>query len=420
MSRAPLVLALMGAAAFGSFSAVAKADVIEEQRFRVSGFATLGAVKSGDEDLGLTQGLYQEGLFDGDWSFKSNSNLGLQLDANINDRLSAAIQLVGKSRVDNGLKESFEWAFLRYRASQSFTIRAGRVGPNNFMLSDYRNLGFAYLWVRPPTEFYNILSFDFLDGFDIAYSTEAGSGTFRGNIQLGKTANTFQRSDNLLYEVKIKPIISTTLAWESEVWQAQISAVMIEFDSDEYVPGTEELANGLEDASAIWPEAETYRKNLESDGKRAKYYSIGVSYTPINWQVQSEISYIDTGVDPYGSYRGGYLSVGRHIGPATVYAMWAKAERGEDRTLIPALPPTLQPILGELQAGTQYLYDALQVDQYTYTLGLRWNILYNLAAKAQWDHTKVDAYSGGFWDQRVIPTEDKTINTFTINLNYVF
>ncbi|MBA55838.1 MAG: hypothetical protein CMK89_15385 [Pseudomonadales bacterium] len=406
----------------GTLCSVSTADVIDEQRFHVSGFATLGAVKGGDEDLGFIQGLYQEGVFDGDWSFKSNSNLGLQLDAAYNDRLSATLQLVARDRVENNLENSVDWAFLRYRATQSITFRAGRLGPNNYMLSDYRNIGFAYLWVRPPTEFYNILSFDHLDGLDIAYSTSAGTGTFRGSLQVGKTSSTFQRADTL-YDVKIKPILSGTLVWENDEWQAQFSAATIEFDGDKYLPGTELLAEALEAASLLWPEAEAYRRGLESEGKRSKYYSLGLAYTPINWQIQSEISYINTGVDHYGTYRNGYLSIGRHIGPSTLYVMWAQAERGEDRTLVPP-PPTVglpwQPLLDSLQAGTQYLYDALQVDQHTSTLGIRWNIFYNLAAKAQWDYTRVDAYSGGFWDQRVIPTDDKSISTFTINLNYVF
>ena len=422
MSRNPFFAFLIVAAISGSVCTASAADAIEEQRFRVSGFATLGAVKSGDEDLGFTQGLYQEGVFDGDWSLKSNSNIGLQLDATINDRLSAAVQLVGKTRVENNLENSIEWAFLRYRASQSITFRAGRLGPNNYMLSDYRNIGFAYLWVRPPTEFYSILSFDHLDGLDVAYTTAAGSGTFRGGLQLGKTSSTFQRADEL-YDVKINPLVSATLVWENDVWQALISAAMIEFDSDKYVPGTEQLAEAMEAVSALWPDSETYRKSLESAGKRSKYYSLSWSYSPEEWQVQSEISYFDTGVDPYGTYRTGYLSVGRHIGPSTVYVMWAKADRGEDRTLIEP-PPTVglpwQPLLDGIYAGTQYLYDALQVDQNTTTLGVRWNILYNLAAKAQWDHTRVNAYGSGFWDQRTIPADDRTIDTFTINLNYVF
>ena len=73
-----------------------------------------------------------------------------------------------------------------------------------------------------------------------------------------------------------------------------------------------------------------------------------------------------------------------------------------------------------MQYWVESLTHSLHVDQRTTSLGLRWNILYNLAAKAQLDHTRVGPYGAGFWDQKAFPTKDTTINTFTINLNYVF
>ncbi len=422
MLRNSFFITLICACLSGGLSTYSSAEVVQEQRIRVSGFTTLGLVNSSDDDIGFLQNLNQEGVFDDDWSLKSNSNLGLQLDATLNDKFSATVQLVGKDRAENGLEESLDWAFLRYRVLQSTTIRIGRVGPNNFMLSDYRNIGFAYLWVRPPTEFYSILSFDHLDGMDVVYSTVVGSGTLTGTIQLGKTASTFERNSEA-YDVKLNPAFSGSLAWENNFWQTRFSIALVEFDSEKYIPGTEDLALALEGVSALWPEAEDYRKKLESDGKRSEYYSLGVAYTPEKWQIQSEISYIDTAVDPYGTIRTGYLSVGRHIAQSTVYLMWAKAKRGEGRTTISA-PPTVglpwQPLLDGVQQATQYLYDAFQVDQQTASLGVRWNILYNLAAKAQWDHSRVEAYGAGFWEQKAPPTKDKTVNTYTINLNYVF
>ncbi|MEE2729293.1 MAG: hypothetical protein VYA55_00650 [Pseudomonadota bacterium] len=422
MSRNRSFITLICSLTLASVPALSLADTIEQQHFRISGFGTLGAVKSGDDILGFTQGLYQEGVFDGDWSYKSNSNLGLQLDATFNNRLSATFQLVAKERVENGLEESLEWAFLRFRATQSVTLRAGRLGPSNFMLSDYRNIGFAYLWVRPPTEFYNILSFDYIDGMDVAYSTPLGTGTASAKFQVGKTSSTFARSDNR-YDVNINPIYLGTLVWENDLWQTQASVALIEFDSDKYVAGTKELAQLLEGLGGLWPASESYLEGMKSDGRHTRYYSFGIAYTPENWQIQSEMSYIDTNVELYGSLRTGYLSVGRHIGPTTAYVMLAKAERGEDRKTIepaPTVGPPLQPLLDVLQVNTQYVYDATQVNQQSASLGLRWNILYNLAAKTQWDRTWVEAYGGGFWDQKAIPTEDTTIDTFTINLNYVF
>ena len=50
------------------------AEEISQKQLRFSGFTTLGLVKGGNEILGFTQDLNREGVFDGDWSAKNNSN----------------------------------------------------------------------------------------------------------------------------------------------------------------------------------------------------------------------------------------------------------------------------------------------------------------------------------------------------------
>ena len=103
--------------------------------------------------------------------------------------------------------------------------------------------------------------------------------------------------------------------------------------------------------------------------------------------------------------------------------MLAKAIRSKNNGF-PSPAPTVglpwQPVLDGIEYGMEYLTNSLHVDQQTLSLGLRWNILHNLAAKGQWDHSQVDAYGAGFWDQKEVPKKDKTVNTYTLNLNYVF
>lgn len=58
--------------------------------------------------------------------------------------------MVGRDRLDNTFENSVEWAFLKGRLFPKLIVRAGRLGVDVFMLSEYRNIGFAYPWVRPP------------------------------------------------------------------------------------------------------------------------------------------------------------------------------------------------------------------------------------------------------------------------------
>lgn len=69
MSRISHQGALFFGLLFTGLSGVCLADTVDEQRIRVSGFATLGVVSSSDQDIGFVQNLNQEGVFEGDWSF---------------------------------------------------------------------------------------------------------------------------------------------------------------------------------------------------------------------------------------------------------------------------------------------------------------------------------------------------------------
>jgi hypothetical protein len=388
---------------------------IANERFKLRGFTTIGAVKGGDEYLGFREELSRAGTFDGDWSAKAGSILGLQLDAKISQKFSSAVQVVAKDRIEHSLSEAVEWAYLRYRLNPSITLRAGRIGTDIFMLSDHRNIGFAYLWVRPPGEFYSILSFHHFDGADITYITPLGSGSFMGKFQYGKTKNTFTSSGDI-YDFKLNPGISASLGWENELWSTRVSVASVKVDSQKYIPRTELLAQNLLAVSTFWPEAEQQAQDLEAEGLTNIYYAIGLSFTPQNWHIQSEVGHIDSEIAAYGSLLSGYLSVGRELGPTTVYGILAKAKKSDSRHHIGDAPPGLEP----LQTALQALYHRTQINQQTASLGIRWNIRYDVAIKAQWDHTEVSAYGASLWDQRTTITEDRSLNTYTINLNYVF
>ena len=187
------------------------AEVVGQKHFRFSGFATLGLTKGGDEDLGFHRDLDQEGLYDGDWSVSADSLLGVQMDVVVNDQFGGAVQM----------ENSVEWAFLRYRFNPDWTVRAGRIGFDLFLLSDYRNVGFAYLWTRPPVEFYAPLTFTSFDGADLTWSTYAAGGMFRAKISAGNTDSTLNILDNQV-NFEVHDIMTAAFSWQI---QSEISRI---------------------------------------------------------------------------------------------------------------------------------------------------------------------------------------------------
>ena len=401
------------------------AEVVGQKHFRFSGFATLGLTKGGDEDLGFHRDLDQEGLYDGDWSVSADSLLGVQMDVVVNDQFGGAVQMVGKDRVEDSLENSVEWAFLRYRFNPDWTVRAGRIGFDLFLLSDYRNVGFAYLWTRPPVEFYAPLTFTSFDGADLTWSTYAAGGMFRAKISAGNTDSTLNILDNQV-NFEVHDIMTAAFSWESERWQFKLSAVDTKVGAQgQYFPGSEPLAKNLQLALPIWPELVSVQDDIYLSNPHIYYYIFGVAYTRKPWQIQSEISRIDPRVNLYPETVQGYISAGYQVNSLTPYFMVARSESLGEARLVPEPPvipsaPELAAPLAALQQGVQAIYDSLSSDQTTLTAGLRWDIRYDLALKVQLDHSRVGQRGLSLWEVRSAPMADKKINTFSINLNCIF
>lgn len=405
-------------------TAHAAEPALGSDKVRFSGFATVGAVWGGNDVLGFRRDIPQEGVFDNEMSTSIDSILGLQLDARINDQLGGAVQLVIKDRLDDSFEDNVAWAFLRYRFNPDWTLRVGRIGLDVYLLSEYRNLGFSYLWVRPPLEFYAPVASDSFDGADLTWSVPMGEGQFRAKLFGGRLQNDFFVENPV--ELTLEPVLGMTLSWESDRWQLRMSVTHNQMDDGQYYfPGLEDLATALEASEPLWPEAPSLVDKLVVESAEINYYSVGAAYSSAPWQIQAEVSYLDSAVDIFPTLLSSYISVGRQVGPVTLYTLLSDANLRSDRIIVPAPPdypmmPVESAQLDLLAAATQYLFDGANIDQSTFSLGARWDVRYDMALKFQWDRSWVDRYGTSLWDQRGLPSDDQTLDTYTINLNVIF
>lgn len=385
-------------------------------RFRVSGFGTLGVVTGGDEDLGFQRDWSRgnSAVFDGDWSIEQDSLLGLQLDARVTDNLKGAIQLVGRDRPDNSLEDSLEWAFLSYHLSPGTTVRGGRMGVDLFMLSEYRNVGFSYLWARPPVEFYGPIAFDNFDGMDITHTLPVLDGDLRLKV-FGGVSN-----DNPIVgrdgesSLDLRPLYGTSVIWENNTWQARGSFAIGRLDSssDALQPVQDYL---LLASQTGWLEASSIAGDLELSDRNTYYYAAGIAYDNAPWQVQSEISYVNSEYEFFLPTINTYVSTAYQIEPVTLYVLASMIKTTEDSSTIHSAPPQWIP----LQESIQEIKDSNSSDQTTLSFGLRWDIRYDLALKLQWDHHWVEHVSSVWFDKTGVE-EERTLDTFSLNLNFIF
>ncbi len=216
-------------------------------------------------------------------------------------------------------------------------------------------------------------------------------------------------------------MFGTNLTWETEHWTTRVVYQQTKFASsiatiDPLVQGLSALPPGL------WPEASELAGELDAENKSMRYYGLGVSYDNSPWVTQAELGYIDSGYEAaFPDLFTAYLSVGHRFDSVTLFGVGAIAKNTGDTLVVPTEPSMgTIPILTGLEQGLQAFADTTGIDQHTFSLGMRWDLRHDLALKAQWDRTWVKALGGALWDQKEPNRDDRTIDTFSINLNFVF
>jgi hypothetical protein len=128
---------------------------------------------------------------DNQGGFKNDTVLGLQIQKQVNDSTTATGQLV--SRGSDEYATEAAWAFVTYAANDDLDLRMGRLRIPFFQYSDFLEVGYAFNWVRPPSEVYRV-PFSSLDGVDLTQRFSSGSidgsvqvyyGRFQGDFNTG-------------------------------------------------------------------------------------------------------------------------------------------------------------------------------------------------------------------------------------------
>ncbi|WP_019676140.1 porin [Arsukibacterium perlucidum] len=123
-------------------------------------------------------GIYQSN--DG-WSIQEESRIGAQLNVNFTDRLSLVTQVMARA-VDSEL--SLEWAYLSYDLTDKLTLQAGRKRIPLYFYSEFQDVGFAYIWLRPPQTLYGWEASNY-NGANLRYTENFSDWSMTANIYAG-------------------------------------------------------------------------------------------------------------------------------------------------------------------------------------------------------------------------------------------
>lgn len=403
---------------------VASAYAETREHIKISGFGNLSAIHSGTENLGFTYDLTKEGVFD-EWSWKKGSAIGLQLNAGLSEEFDLVVQGVLQDRLDNDLNNSITWAFLRYKlSSPRVSIRLGRIAPPIYMLSEYRNVGFAYLWTKPITDFYANIPVTSLNGGDITYTTPFGEGVIEVKLFGGQSEISINTIDSF-NNVKLSPLIGTKLSYDSNDWVLSASASTAKVDNGN--PADLLIASTSADPSIflVWPSLESTLKDFEFENTRFYYYSMGAAYESSDWHLQSELSYTDADWPFFPDLISGYASVGKTVDALTFYGFASKAKSVGTFYALQAPDPQflLNPQINGVYQLIQQNLDARVIDQETFGIGMRYYIGPQISLKGQIERTWLNDDRFGAWSinkQGLSAPVPDHIDSVSISLSFVF
>jgi hypothetical protein len=151
---------------------------------KVSGFGTAALTWTDTDDVQFARPNQASGVGKSPRT-GVDSNLGLQVDAKINEWFSVTGQGLVRKNGEDDYGADAMLAFAKFKVSDAVSIRAGRVPLAVFMVSDYRNVGYANTMIRPSQEVYSQVPMDSLDGVDLDWHHEIGSATLTTQVGYG-------------------------------------------------------------------------------------------------------------------------------------------------------------------------------------------------------------------------------------------
>ncbi|MCX9154723.1 hypothetical protein OPU71_01135 [Niveibacterium sp. 24ML] len=349
-----------------------------EQPWRLGGFGTLGGAWSSVDTYEFRRDATQAptGVSGGAGSASVDSRLGLQLNYRLSPEWEAVAQGLVRYRYDASWRPELSWGFLSYTPDAALSLRAGRLGLDIYPLSDSANVGYSYLTVRPPPDYYGGIPMQSFDGADISYTWPLGADVVRAKAYLGAARGKAPADpQGGVFVLDGSPIAGAYLEYLSERWTARLGYSRIEVAEELPFPEVFELLRhgGIPGGPAL-------AEQLAVKDKRYGYWAAALGYQDGPLQTQFAGSVFSSDSYSLPDYYAGFAQIGYRLGAFTPYG-YISAAHSPDAPPASGLPPW--PVLAPLEDAVARMIESNMNDVRSYALGVRWDFAQNFALKAQ-------------------------------------
>lgn len=369
----------------------------------VSGFGTAALTTSNSDDAEFARPNQVSGV-------KRNvgtgvdSNFGVQATAKFNERFSATAQGLVRKNATDQFGGELAWAFGKIKVTDQLDVRVGRVGLPVYMISDYRNVGYANTMLRPPVEMYSQVPVESLDGVDAIYQNSFGDTTLTAQFGVGRT-NTDNKGG---YTAHFRDLTALNLVAENGPFTFRFGRVDTKFS-----------VNDLASLNTLVGTLRQFGFSSQADQLQVKdtkgsFTSLGFGMDWKNIVLQAEYGKRKTSSLTVADTTSWYTMAGYRIGKFLPYVNHASARQDSPRTVagLPMAGPFIPLTLGANALASQA---PLQTSN---SIGLRWDFYKSAALKLQFDRYSPENGPGTFVNAK--PNFTGPVNVFAAAIDFVF
>ncbi len=329
----------------------ATSTVTADDRISISGFMSAVGGQTLDDGERFLANYPNVGEYGDEITFDAETRLGIQFTGKLTEEMSVIAQLVARGADD--YSGEVEWLYFSYDLNPNWTVQGGRKRLPMFYYSDYFDVGYSYLWIRPPGDTYTWQVKNY-NGLNLQYSDSWGDWSVFANFYGGREDSD---SNKLLSEYFFFEQVD-------EIWKDMFGVVFSA--SKDWFEFRVSLLDAARDR--YLPESDGQTR----DNQDMNFNSISFNLTPGNltFLTEYQFSVLAETINPSSGgtvaeaeFEAFLVTIGYRIGDVTPYVSYSKLEE------------TPQPAEGHS----------------TESIGIRWDFISSAAFKLQYD--KVDDYN---------------------------
>jgi len=389
----------------------ARADELPDSRFAMRGFGTLGATTHDTDGIVFRRTTGQaRGVEAGEIDFRTDSIVGVQLDARLGSKLDVVLQGVSRQRADGDWTPRATQAFVRWSPDDSFVVRVGRVGYDIYLLAESRQVGYSYPALRPSPEFYGQITNDEIDGGDVSFTSRLGHGLVRARAFGGAASGEIAFADGA-WSKTTGTFYGATLDYIWRGWTSRIAFVQFNYDADENMPL---LVGGLR--ATQFPSAIAVADDLDETVYHSSGIQLGVAYD--EGPMLAQVLYGTVGSDSIAGpdVDKFYGLLGYHRRKWTPFVSFSSS-RDRDSIHDAGLPDI--PQLAPLNAAVVGMQKATRSTQHTTSVGVRYDFSPHFDFKLQVDRVAIKD-SSLIFDHRPAPGGPADLTVIGAAVDFVF